>query len=95
MPFYEYLCRDWGCITGKFRRVKARKRAPKCEETKCKGRTDLTWSTPSVNCWSEDWVFPNLSTEGDGTMKFKDEDTYRAHLKEIGAAEKSLGIREV
>jgi len=93
MPFYEYLCRDCGCITGRFKRVKSRNRAPKCEE--CKGRTDLNWSTPSVNVWSEDWTFPNLSPHGDGTMKFKDENTYKAHLKEIGAAEKSLGIREV
>lgn len=93
MPFYEYLCRDCGCITGRWRRIKARNRAPKCDE--CKGRTDITWSTPSVNVWSEDWVFPNLSTEGDGSASFRTEDEYKAKLAEIGAAEKSLGIREI
>ena len=94
MPMYEYACQD-GCghVTARIKRINNRKRAPKCD--KCKGKTEMTWSTPSVNVWSEDWSFPNLRPEGDGTMTFKDENTYKAHLKEIGAAETSLGIREV
>jgi hypothetical protein len=53
------------------------------------------WSTPSVNVWSEDWKFPNTRPDGDGAMSFPNERSYRKRLKELGADEKSLGIREV
>jgi putative FmdB family regulatory protein len=94
MPFYEYTCKA-GCphVTAAIRRVKNRNRAPRCE--KCGGRTEITWSTPSVNVWSSDWKFNHMSAFGDGTKTFPNEKAYRDHLKELGADETALGVREV
>jgi hypothetical protein len=44
-------------------------------------------SVPQPAKWSDDWRFPNLVKEGDGSASFTDKRAYEAHLKKEGIYE--------
>lgn len=79
MPMYEYICPACDKLTSKIRPIKLRRESFKCG---CGGNFKLSISVPRVKVWDSDWRFPNLSTEGDGSMTFESEDAYKQYLSD-------------
>lgn len=94
MPTYVFECKC-GATWTEIRPIAKRNKRSLCRCGEPGTRVIAPGNTVNQD-WNPNWKFPNLNPEPNQDWRsFKTRDEYEKTLKDLGAAEKSLGIREV
>ncbi len=92
MPLYEYRCNRCSDSTECIRPIAKRNEPMRCH---CGSSTTRFMTAPVMHVWNQSRTFPNLTQQGDGTMKFNSKEDYNVHLKENNVHESGLDAPKI